>query len=93
MSAHEVTHQHREGGAATSPEPISVHGGDRLLRETEVAQLAGVTRYALRSWRHGSQERGPRWVNVGTADRAAIRYRASDVQTWITGLTVDPEAA
>ena len=43
----------------------------------EVAQWLGLNPGTLRSWRH--VHRGPRSLSVG----GAVRYRPSDVETWL----------
>lgn len=56
---------------------------DRLLDTDETAAICGLSSRTLRTWRSDGSGKGPAFVRVG----AAIRYRASDVQTWIARLT------
>lgn len=51
-----------------------------LLTETEAAQYLSLTKRALQAWR--CQGRGPRFVKVSAR---AIRYRLSDLETWVEG--------
>lgn len=55
----------------------------QLLREDEVAGLIGYSVHTLRQWRAaGGSNRGPAWVKNGRA----VRYRRSDVETWLNSL-------
>ena len=55
---------------------------DRLLDTDEAATICGLSPRTLRTWRSDGSGKGPAFVRVGTA----IRYRSSDVQTWIARL-------
>ena len=50
----------------------------QLLTDRDVAALTGLARSTLAKLRLNGQ--GPRFVKLG----AAVRYRADDVQTWVT---------
>ncbi|WP_084817352.1 helix-turn-helix transcriptional regulator [Gordonia sp. HS-NH1] len=56
---------------------------DRLLDTDETGAVCGLSPRTLRTWRTDGSGKGPAFVRVG----GAIRYRASDVQTWISRLT------
>lgn len=51
---------------------------DKLLNDREAAALLGVTPSTLNFWR--VQRRGPAFVKLGHA----VRYRRSDLDTYIT---------
>jgi excisionase family DNA binding protein len=53
-----------------------------LLSTTETARILRVHPATLATWRH--EGRGPKFVKVG--DRR-VRYRLSDVETWLDGQT------
>jgi predicted DNA-binding transcriptional regulator AlpA len=56
----------------------------QLLNEERAAEILSVTTAALRRWRR--ELRGPRYVKVGRL----IRYRESDLETWIDQNTKGP---
>lgn len=56
---------------------------DRLLSREELAEAIGVPIKTLRNW--ASLDKGPRRMRVGKY----IRYRASDVKTWLDGQYCD----
>ena len=68
---------------------------ERLLNESEVADMLGVTVSCLRRWRY--ERRGPRFIKLGRL----VRYPARDLADWIeargptppSGLTADHAAA
>ena len=50
---------------------------ERLLSTEEVAEVLGRPPRTLRQWRYLGV--GPKYLKVG----AAVRYRPSDIQTWL----------
>lgn len=56
---------------------------DRLIDTDAAATMTGLSPRTLRTWRSDGSGRGPGFVHVGTA----VRYRVSDVQTWISRLS------
>jgi hypothetical protein len=59
------------------PPPVPRHGEDSLLTAVETADILRVPENTLAKWRClGS---GPRFIKVG----ANVRYRASDVTTYL----------
>ncbi len=52
---------------------------DPVYTDKELAPLVGIKRVTLQQWR--SRQLGPPYYRVG----AAIRYRWSEVQTWLDG--------
>jgi excisionase family DNA binding protein len=50
----------------------------KLLTESQVAELYGITKPCLRRWRH--ERRGLPFVKVGRL----VRYRQSDVEAFIS---------
>jgi predicted DNA-binding transcriptional regulator AlpA len=50
---------------------------ERLLTQSEVAELLGIAPRAMESWR--LRGTGPRYVRVGRL----IRYRNTDVSAWL----------
>ena len=50
---------------------------DRLLNETEVSDITGLSVRTLQAWR--IQGRGPLFCKLGRA----VRYRRKDLQTWM----------
>lgn len=58
-------------------------GLDRLLSVGELAGYLGVPVATLYTWRYRGE--GPRGFRVGRH----VRYRWSDIQTWITGRLED----
>ena len=60
---------------------------DTMLTTPQAALRLSVSPRTLETWRLRRQ--GPAWVAIG---RRAVRYRASAVERWIVGRTVDPAA-
>ncbi|NTT85738.1 helix-turn-helix domain-containing protein [Tabrizicola sp. SY72] len=52
-----------------------------LLTSADTAALLGIKRGTLELWRQKGQ--GPKFVKLGTASQAHIRYRRSDVAAFI----------
>ena len=62
---------------------------DGLLREGEAAEVLGLlSQQTLSLWR--AKSAGPPYIRVGVR---AIRYRRSDLDSWLEQRTVRPEAA
>lgn len=57
---------------------------DRLLRAAEVADMLGTSPASLANMRHRGV--GPRFIKEG----GLLRYRSSDIETWIERNTHDP---
>lgn len=53
-----------------------------LLTPTKLAEILKTNENTLANWR--TSQRGPRFVKVGTS----VRYRRSDVDSWIEERTV-----
>lgn len=53
---------------------------ERMLRDSELAQVLGVSATTVKWWR--VQNRGPKWVKVGRS----VFYRIADVRIWIDQL-------
>jgi predicted DNA-binding transcriptional regulator AlpA len=74
-------------------EPKLVHGpprsapardqGSRLLRAEDVAEITGLSVETLAQWR--SQRRGFPFVKIS---RNCVRYRKSDLDSWLAERTV-----
>jgi excisionase family DNA binding protein len=62
-------------------------GLDRLLSVGELADYLGVPVATLYAWRH--RREGPPGFRVGRH----VRYRWTDIQTWITGRLEDDRLA
>lgn len=56
------------------------HKQDRLLKQEEVKEILGLADSTLEQWR--LRGKGPKFVRVGRA----VRYRESDLHTYITNL-------
>jgi predicted DNA-binding transcriptional regulator AlpA len=54
---------------------------DVLLHEKQAAKLLGVTPRALQAWRYRGG--GPKFCRLGRR----VRYRISDIKTWIAANT------
>lgn len=54
---------------------------ERMVSQTEVAELLGVTERCVEGWR--VRGGGPRYVRVGRL----VRYRVSDVSSWLDART------
>lgn len=61
---------------------------EEMLTSAQVADLCGVSMNTLQKWR--SRNMGPRYVKFGGSNAAAIRYRKSDVDLFLTARTVKP---
>jgi len=53
---------------------------DQLLNEQEVARITGLSLATVRRWRLLGM--GPQYLKIG----AAVRYRPSDLQSWMNSL-------
>ncbi|MBX3026967.1 helix-turn-helix domain-containing protein [bacterium] len=51
--------------------------GERMMRESEVAALLGVSRRTLQGWRWRGG--GPPYVRIG----GAVRYEPAEVRAWL----------
>jgi hypothetical protein len=56
--------------------------GDRLVSREEAAEILGIANHTLACWR--SQGRGPACVKLGTGRSAAIRYRLSAIEAFLS---------
>jgi len=54
------------------------------LTESEASRQIGVSISGLRKWRKNGQ--GPRYIKLGRL----IRYRSSEIQSWLAAHTVSP---
>lgn len=61
-------------------EAHTVEGTDRLLRTQEVARWLAVSKSTLVRWRQSLEGPQVYWLADGVP-----RYRASDVEQWLTG--------
>lgn len=66
-----TTSTSQESGNATGPPP------DRLLSPDDVSELLGIPVKTLANWR--CERRGPLPLRIG----CHVRYRASDVDSWL----------
>lgn len=57
---------------------------DRKLHEKEAAEQCGVAVNTLRRWRW--EGKGPRYLKLGRA----VRYKESDLETWLDAQAVEP---
>lgn len=55
-----------------------------LLRERDTAEILSIAVTTLRQWRHRKPMIGPPFVKI---NGKMVRYRLSDVQNWIRGLS------
>lgn len=51
---------------------------NKFMNEKETALMLGFSQRTLQNWRHSGQ--GPKYLRV---NRRVIRYRLSDVQSWV----------
>ena len=58
-----------------------------LLKTPEAAQVLGKNPQELSDWRH--QGRGPAYVKIGRS----VRYRPSDIESFIASNIVEPKAS
>jgi excisionase family DNA binding protein len=70
-------------GGASEPQALDVAPGARLLKTEEVAELTGLSVETLAQWR--SQKRGIPYVKIS---RNCVRYRQSDLDSWLVERTV-----
>lgn len=61
---------------------IRVEGNERLLRTCDAAGLLGIREKTLQLWRR--EGKGPTYIRVGPR---LVRYRLSDLATWLSGRT------
>ena len=64
------------------------YGTCRLLDEQQASELIGVTPRALQAWRQ--KGRGPSYVRISSR---CVRYRLSDLNSWIDSHSMKPAAA
>ncbi len=62
----------------------------RLLNPSEAADYLGIAHTTLVAWR--TKHAGPRWVRLGPG-RGSIRYRATDLEDYLSAQTVAPSIA
>ena len=65
------------------PRPTVARAGSRLLRAEEVSEVTGLSVETLAQWR--SQRRGIPYVKIS---RNCVRYRQSDLDSWLVERTV-----
>jgi excisionase family DNA binding protein len=70
-------------GLPSDPQALDVAPGARLLKTEEVAELTGLSVETLAQWR--SQQRGIPYVKIS---RNCVRYRQSDLDSWLAERTV-----
>jgi predicted DNA-binding transcriptional regulator AlpA len=54
---------------------------DRCIGERQLAELTNLTAQTLRRWR--CEGKGPRFLRLG----GAVKYRMSDVESWLAANT------
>jgi predicted DNA-binding transcriptional regulator AlpA len=59
----------------------------RLMDEKEVAEKLGFKVQTLRNMR--ARREGPPYIKVG---RRSVRYRENDLESYLNGRRIDPEA-
>lgn len=60
----------------------TIDGGDELLTRDEAAALMRLSPHTLSCWR--SAGKGPAVVKYGASRSAAVRYRRSDIERFLT---------
>jgi excisionase family DNA binding protein len=70
-------------GRRSDRKALDVAPGARLLKAEEVAELTGLSVETLAQWR--SQQRGIPFVKIS---RNCVRYRQSDLDSWLAERTV-----
>jgi excisionase family DNA binding protein len=70
-------------GRRSDRKSLDVDPGARLLKAEEVAELTGLSVETLAQWR--SQQRGIPFVKIS---RNCVRYRQSDLDSWLAERTV-----
>lgn len=74
--------EHRHTGRILSLSVGTSRNLETLFTTPEVAARLGVAEITLRKWRiYGT---GPRFIRCG----ANVRYRAADVESWVSSRTV-----
>jgi predicted DNA-binding transcriptional regulator AlpA len=63
----------------------------KLLDEHDVAELLGLSSKWVQQARHKGI--GPRFIKLGSAINAPVRYSREDVLIWIAAHAVDPRSA
>ncbi len=59
---------------------------ENMLDDVQAARMLGLSPQTLRNWR--TQRKGPRYIKLGRA----IRYRPEDLENYIKGRIIEPEA-
>lgn len=54
---------------------------EKLLKESVVAEILGVSMPTLRSWR--CRGLGPPYIKLGAGSKSPVRYSASDIEKYI----------
>lgn len=54
---------------------------DRALKPAEAAAFLGVTASAMSKWR--MRGKGPRYMKIGTSEKARIRYNEQDLRAFL----------
>jgi predicted DNA-binding transcriptional regulator AlpA len=62
----------------------TTHSGERLLSEREVAERLAISEVTLQNWR-ATGKKGPAWLRL---EGRTIRYRESDIATWLAAQEV-----
>jgi predicted DNA-binding transcriptional regulator AlpA len=63
---------------------------ERLLTESETAQILRVKSSTLRYWRKTAQHRGPNYVKI---ESRLVRYRLTDLEAYLKRRTVRAKAS
>jgi predicted DNA-binding transcriptional regulator AlpA len=74
--------EHRHAAVILSPPVGTSKNVENLLSTPEVAQRLGLAEITLRKWRIAGS--GPRFIRCG----ANVRYRAADIESWVSSRTV-----
>ena len=67
---------------ATKPTEAGISSN---LNDLEAARIIGIAPITLRQWR--SHGKGPKYLRIGGK---CVRYRRSDIESWLDGQVVDP---
>lgn len=73
----------------TSPD-ITRSGDPEFLTTQDLARLMQVDPSSVRRWRTAVPMQGPPFIRLSSR---VVKYRRDDVERWLAGRRVDPEAA